>query len=533
MARRTRSVRTQIVAGFATLIIAFGAVAGWSFYRQQKAVRSLRLANEGYVQITLMLGDARGNEGLLIAVLERILEQRERQGSQFFFDRTRSLRRGFLAEVQRVVRRSLPLAVEAEDHSLLADASRTIGLIDRTYARNEPAFGGLMQALAHGDEVTSRATRDTLVSREIETETRLKALVGRLRARVRVISEGAERERRLTQRLTLMATVVAVLLGVLTTLRARRILDPLARLRDRARAVARGELDAVPVPTAEDEIGELAQEFERMVGAVGARDVALREANERQLRAERLAAVGRMAAHVTHEVRNPLSSMALNAEMLGDELDALGEPGSESRRLVGSIQKEIDRLTRITEEYLRVARLPTPRLQREDLGALVEDTVLFVAQEMSVAGVELAKVIEPGVPVVRADESQLRQALLNLLRNAREAMELASVAEPRVTVRVIARARDGVAGAAVCVSDAGPGLSPEAMAHLFELFFTTKARGSGLGLSLSREIAVAHGGSLDAERASAADGGGASFVIWLPAAGAEGAGEGTDDAEGR
>ena len=88
------------------------------------------------------------------------------------------------------------------------------------------------------------------------------------------------------------------------------------------------------------------------------------------------------------------------------------------------------------------------------------------------------------------------------------------------------------AGAAVCVSDSGPGLSDEAQAHLFELFFTTKARGSGLGLSLSREIAIAHGGTLHAERASADEGGGARFVLWLPAAGDDGSVEGADDAQG-
>lgn len=533
MARRARSVRTQVVAGFATLIIAFGAVAAWSFYRQQRAVRSLRLASEGYLQLTQTLGQLRGNQAILVTILERYLDERDRSTSRAWMSQSRRQRRGFLASVREVVQRGIGLAGAAEDRRLLAETARAVDVVDRSYADDEPIFDGLMQALMHGDMVSAGAAQRTLLRHEGEIDDRLKALIIGLRGRVKDLSDEADREKSQTLRLTLLVTAVAVALGVLTTLRARRILDPLARLRDRARAVARGELDAVPVPTAEDEIGELAQEFERMVAAVGARDVALREANERQLRVERLAAVGRMAAHVTHEVRNPLSSMALNAEMLGDELDAMGEPGNESRRLVGSIQKEIDRLTRLTEEYLRVARLPTPRLQREDLGALVGDAVLFVSQEMSVAGVTLARVIDDGVPAVRADESQLRQALLNLLRNAREAMELAGVASPRITVRVTARSRGGVAGAAVGVSDAGPGLSEEARAHLFELFFTTKARGSGLGLSLSREIAVAHGGSLDAERASASDGGGACFVIWLPAAGDEGADEGTNDAEGR
>lgn len=533
MGRRTRSVRTQVVAGFATLIVAFGAVAGWSLQRQQRTVRSLRVANEVYLQLTAALGEDRGNQGQLATVLDRLVDERDRVGSQTFIAVTRRSRRGRLAGAQAMVQRSLGLALDADDRRLLEETARGLVLVDRLWADDEPLFDGLLRTLTSADLARARREEAELLARELRSKDQLSRVIRALQARVRALSDGAERQQAQTLRLTLVATAVACLLGVLTTLRARRVLDPLARLRDRAQAVARGELGTVPVPAAEDEIGELAQEFERMVGAMGARDVALREANEKRLQAERLAAVGRMAAHVTHEVRNPLSSMALNAEMLGDELDALGEPGSESRRLVRSIQREIDRLTRLTEEYLRVARLPTPRLQREDLGALVDETLRFVAQEMAVAGVAVTEALEEGVPPVRADESQLRQALLNLLRNAREAMELAGVAAPRVVVRVTARARDGAPGAAVCVSDSGPGLSDEAQAHLFELFFTTKARGSGLGLSLSREIALAHGGSLHAERAPDCDGGGARFVLWLPASGDDGAVEGASDAEGR
>ena len=533
MARRTRSVRTQVLAGFATLILAFGAVAVWSLQRQQRTVRSLRLANEVYLPLTAALGEDRGNQSQLATVLDRLVDEQNRVGSQTFIDVTRRSRRGRLAGARAVVQRRLRLALDRDDQRLLEETLRRLDVIDRLWAEDERLFDGLLRTLTSADLARAQREERELIGRELQSKDALTSLIRSLQARVKALSDGAERQQAETLRLTVIATAVACLLGVLTTLRARRALDPLARLRDRAQAVGRGELGTVPVPAAEDEIGELAQEFERMVGAMGARDVALREANEKRLQAERLAAVGRMAAHVTHEVRNPLSSMALNAEMLGDELDAMGEPGSESRRLVRSIQREIDRLTRLTEEYLRVARLPTPRLQREDLGALVDETLLFVAAEMGAAGVELTKVLEEGTPTVRADESQLRQAMLNLLRNAREAMELAGVASPRVVVRVMALAKDGVEGAAVCVSDSGPGLSAEAEAHLFELFFTTKSRGSGLGLSLSREIAVAHGGSLHAERAPASDGGGARFVLWLPASLDDGATEGAIDAEGR
>ena len=147
---------------------------------------------------------------------------------------------------------------------------------------------------------------------------------------------------------------------------------------------------------------------------------AIQEREQRLIRSEQLATVGRMAAQIAHEVRNPLASIGLNAELLGDELV---ERGDEPRkRLVASIISEVDRLTEITETYLRFARLPRPKLERENLGAIVASVVEMARGELAQAGVAVSVDIAPGLPEVAADEAQLRQALINLVRNAREAM---------------------------------------------------------------------------------------------------------------
>jgi signal transduction histidine kinase len=242
-------------------------------------------------------------------------------------------------------------------------------------------------------------------------------------------------------------------------------------------------------------------------------DVTEREqARARLLQNERLAAIGRMAAHVTHEVRNPLSSMALNAEMLADEARGLSDRAPDLVRLTSAIQREIDRLTAITEEYLRVARLPRPRLELEDIGALVEQTIRFTEPELQRSDIEIKLRVRPDVPRAMVDELQIRQVLLNLLRNARDAMDATPIGRRAVAVTVEG-AQDGVQ---IAVADSGPGIRPEARAHLFELFFTTKERGSGLGLPLTREIVLAHGGTIEAASGAPDDGGGARFVIWLP-----------------
>jgi len=224
----------------------------------------------------------------------------------------------------------------------------------------------------------------------------------------------------------------------------------------------------------------------------------------RLIQTERLAAIGRMAAHVTHEVRNPLSSIGLNVDMLGDEIQ---DAGSESKKLLESIQQELERLESISEEYLRLARLPEPSLTPEDPSHLLRDTAEFVRREMDASGVELSLDLAAQLPAVAMDEPQLRQALLNLLRNAREAMPDGGVAKLEAT-----RYESGVR---IQVHDEGAGIGEEEREHVFDLFYTTKERGTGLGLPLTQQIVVAHGGRIACKPRHPQ---GTTFEVWLPAA---------------
>lgn len=511
MARQSRSVRRQIVASFAVLIVLFGGAAGWSFWQQRAAARSLRLANEGYLRLSVELGTQRANQGILDTLVDLLPDARDRVALRAWISLTRRSRRPRLARARGLIDASLRVATDPDDVALLRGARATLTQIDATYAEDELLFDLLFQSLSGSDRAATLRLKETLLSRENECERTLARLVRDIQGRVQRLADHSERTQAVSLRGTLLAAVLAMLVGALTIARARAALAPLEALRDRAQAVARGDLSAVTVEARDDEIGELAAEFERMVATLSARDEMLRRANAEKLQAERLAAIGRMAAHVTHEVRNPLSSMALNTEMLAEEVS-----GGEAARLVGAIQREIDRLTTITEEYLRVARLPRPRLEPEDLGDLVQEAAGFVRRELSAAGVELDVDVAPSLPTVRVDEGQMRQVLLNLLRNAREAMEAAQSETRRVTVRARRAPRGAVDGVEVSVSDTGPGLPESAREHLFELFFTTKERGTGLGLPLSREVVLAHGGEITASRADADEGGGARFVIWLP-----------------
>lgn len=258
-----------------------------------------------------------------------------------------------------------------------------------------------------------------------------------------------------------------------------------------AQTLGERRVDILATPFGRDE-GEVLLVADDVTDALRTKD--------RLIHTERLAAIGRMAAHVTHEVRNPLSSIGLNVEMLEDELR---DGDEEARTLMKAIQREVDRLTGITEEYLRLARLPQPRLEPDDLGELIQSVALFVRREMEASKVELQLHVDE-LPSVAFDEAQLRQALLNLLRNAREAMG-------EGVVQLNARARDG--GVEIRVADRGPGIPAAERERIFDLFFTTKERGTGLGLPLTHQIVEAHSGCIEC---SANPEGGTVFTIWLP-----------------
>ncbi|MDD9943226.1 MAG: ATP-binding protein [Myxococcales bacterium] len=224
----------------------------------------------------------------------------------------------------------------------------------------------------------------------------------------------------------------------------------------------------------------------------------------RLIQTERLAAIGRMAAHVTHEVRNPLSSIGLNVELLEDEL--LGE-SVEARDLLKAIHREIDRLRNVTDEYLRVARLPKPQLVAEDLADLARNAASFLRPELESAGVQLELDLPDDLPTLALDEIQFRQVLINLMKNAREAMPDGG------TVHVAARVRAG--GVQLVVSDTGGGMDPEQRERIFDLFYTTKKLGTGLGLPLTQQIVRAHGGRI---RCDSTPGQGTRFELWFPVA---------------
>ncbi|MBI3768923.1 MAG: hypothetical protein HY271_10580 [Deltaproteobacteria bacterium] len=245
----------------------------------------------------------------------------------------------------------------------------------------------------------------------------------------------------------------------------------------------------------------LRRELEEKKRALDASIARQRCLETQALRHGRLAAMGEMAATLAHEVRNPLGAMELCSKLLADEVRA--QPSA--LRLAEQVASGVADLNHLVTNILDYTRLPEPCLATTALDALV-DEVLAVAAPALGAGVGIARRGARGVtwPV---DRGLLVQALLNLVRNAGEAMAgagtLAVALEPSTRwLRII-------------VADDGPGISAANAESIFAPFFTTKERGTGLGLAVARAAVAAHGGTL-ALRPCA---GGATFVLTLPQAG--------------
>ena len=219
--------------------------------------------------------------------------------------------------------------------------------------------------------------------------------------------------------------------------------------------------------------------------------VMLREKAER---AERLAVLGRLAAGLAHEIRNPLGSISGSVELVRDA----GTLGQEDRRLLDLVLEEVTRLNELVGTMLSVGRPSTPELAQVEVGAVARE-VVEVAR--NTASIQIALQIE-GDTRAYVDRSQLRQVLWNLLKNAIQFSPRGATVEIRV--------QRGEAGVVVEVEDHGPGISPGDREHIFDMFFTKRAHGVGVGLALVKQIVDAHGATIDIETE---EGGGTVFRL--------------------
>jgi PAS domain S-box-containing protein len=216
---------------------------------------------------------------------------------------------------------------------------------------------------------------------------------------------------------------------------------------------------------------------------------------EEKLQSERLALIGTMSAKLAHEVRNPLNSLVLGLDLVRDDLNEItpngGAKAREALDLLSSVEDELHRIRRTVEDYLRFARLPRVQLEPVVIDPLLRDRLELMRQDFQQSKITLDLDLRSGDAHVHADPAQLWQAVLNLVRNAIEAMPSGG------TLRV---ATSATADRVECViEDTGTGMTAEARSQLFRPFFSTKSGGTGLGMALARQILHEHGAAIECE----------------------------------
>ena len=290
----------------------------------------------------------------------------------------------------------------------------------------------------------------------------------------------AAAQQSITRTVLFVSVVIVLLMAVASHLVARSVTAPVLRLVEYANAIA-GGADTGPAPLAgRDEVGRLAQSFSEMVGQ-------LRASEARMLRSEKVAVTGLLAARVAHDVRNPLSSMKMQAQMLRHRLPQSGE----DQELVHTILKEIDRVEWVVKGLLELSRPGDPQLRSASVNDVVEDALGDLSAQLRYQKVVVETELEPDLPLTALDVDRVKLALLNLMVNAAEAMASGG------TMLVATRLEDDGRAIGLEIRDDGVGVDPAVRDKLFDPFVSTKREGVGLGLVNARHIVESHDGTIE------------------------------------
>jgi signal transduction histidine kinase len=237
-----------------------------------------------------------------------------------------------------------------------------------------------------------------------------------------------------------------------------------------------------------------------------------RRSERRARQAEHLAEVGTLTGGLAHEIRNPLSTLNLNLQLLREDLTRPGQaPEPRLLRRLDTLEQEARRLQTILDDFLKFAGKYEVRPAVQPLNPILEETVAFYAERLQRAGIQVRTGLADGLPPVAVDAARLKQAVSNLILNAEAAMPQGG----ELLVTTTAERR----GAAVHVTDTGVGIAAEALDKIFAPYYSTRAGGTGLGLPTVRRIVQEHHGTLEVHSEV---GRGTRFSIHLPAAEAAG-----------
>lgn len=302
---------------------------------------------------------------------------------------------------------------------------------------------------------------------------------GRFYCLLRPMEAIAEAKRTFTWYMLSIAVLVLVLVALISQRIGKNLTNPIKVLVDSTARVATGDLDEQCEIKTHDEIGDLAAAFNQMT-----RD--LKHSRDQLIQAERLTTAGKMSASFAHEIRNPLSSMQMLAQMLMQKPEMSIEKHQQSLRY---ILEEIERIDTIVKGLMDFSRPTALNLTQQPLAPVLQEVLALMEANLAHHQIQLVLDLSPVTPEVQFDSDKLKQAFMNVVLNAMEAMPQGGVLRVSTFTE-----NDGVC---IKVEDTGVGIPEEDLEHIFEPFFTRKTKGTGLGLANVKRILEEHEGSVE------------------------------------
>jgi signal transduction histidine kinase len=306
-----------------------------------------------------------------------------------------------------------------------------------------------------------------------------------------------------TTTLFLTISIVLIFLGVAIIVLSNITLTPLKKLTSAVKNISSGDFSQRLVIRSKDEVGELTGEFNKMAMSLEERDRKLLENNAKLVHAEKLAAIGAISSKITHEIRNPLNAIGLNVELLKDEL--LKKNLDIGKNIINTISNEIDRLAKISEEYLSYTRIRNVKLEKENPENILKELINLISEEAKIKNIKINyNAVNHNLELL-LDSNKLKQAFLNILKNSLEAIGNNGAIE--INTKLYNNNFE------IEFKDSGCGIPENKEREIFNPFFSTKEKGTGLGLALTKQIITEHNGKIYCE---STQGKGTKMVVILP-----------------
>ncbi len=482
------TIRARVLASFFAVLCLFTIVSLYSYYKSKDANDRLGLINELFLPASRHLAQLQTHSQGLADDIRRYYFRAEMKPESSTFS--------------RMVRDLYPYMIK-----------KKLSELDDLFAKNERAevvavipefqegvnkIRSLFDGLANNSDQTEFENNYRLLKDKIQQVSL------RLEEESQRITQAAQVEGRETVIGNLVLSFFVIGFGLISVLVSHRNLMPLPSLIESVTKIADGDFNRrLKVRTSDkDEISTLAREYNRMLGALEVRDTKIALQQKELLQSERLAAIGELSAEVVHEIRNPLNSISLNIDWLQEEL---GFKDAEITKTLVSIAREISRLNQITESYLARSRAPITSEMKTEVNDLLSEILDFSREEDRVRNIHVETELANQQVYVRTERGRLRQALLNVLKNAREAMPRGG------KLKISTEVKENTYR--IVISDTGYGMNDSVKHRTFSPFFSTKPNGTGIGLAVTREIVEEAQGTIEC---SSSMGKGTTFTFQFP-----------------